>query len=214
MSLTQQLLETNQGFREKVPTEALAIMDKATEDLVKKNLSKNAISEGAKLAEGELTSIKGEKINISKFIGNQPLVISFYRGGWCPYCNLELKALQAALPSIKELGANLIAITPETPDNSLTTKEKNELEFEVLSDLSNTYAKTLGLVFQMPEELKALYHQFGINVDQHNGDNNYELPIPATFVIDKSGKIVLSYIKEDYTKRLDPEDVIACLKSL
>ncbi len=214
MSLTKQLLEANNASREKIPAEALAIMDKATGDLLQQSLSKSVISNGSELPIGELTNTKGEKVNISSFIGTKPLVISFYRGGWCPYCNIELKALQNSLSNFKELGAELIAITPETPDNSLTTKEKNELEFEVLSDINNIYAKSLGLVFEMPEDLIALYHQFGLHVDKHNENKSYELPMPATFVIDVHGKIILSFVKEDYTKRLDPNDIIASLQEL
>jgi len=156
--------------------------------------------------------LKQNKVSLTSF-DSEFLVISFYRGGWCPYCNLELKALQEILPELKELGADLIAVTPETPDNSLTTSEKNELSFSVLSDVNNTYAKSLGLVFQMPENLRELYHSFNLNVDVHNGNKDYELPMPATFIVNEQREIIYSFVPEDYTERLEPEIILNFLKS-
>ena len=140
--------------------------------------------------------------------------MTFYRGGWCPYCNLELRAYQAVLPEIKAAGATLVAITPELDDASLSTSEKNELEFEVLTDANSDYARELGLVFTLPERLRPIYESFGINVEEHNGEGQFDLPLAATFVVDVDGSIARAFVDADYTLRAEPSDVVEVLRSL
>lgn len=119
--------------------------------------------------------------------------------------------MQLALPRMRELGATLVAVSPETPDNSLSTAEKNSLTFEVLSDVGNRVAHQFGIVFQLPEDLRPIYAGFGINLSAANGDDMFELPIPATYVIDTDRKICMAFVEPDYAKRLDPEEIIATL---
>jgi len=170
------------------------LLDYNTKGLINKNLSKKSIKKGDTLTTAELINTKNEKINIDEMLKKGPLVISFYRGGWCPYCNFELRALQGALPQIKESGANLIAITPETPDNSLTTSEKNEIAFNVLTDTNNNYARELGLVFKMPKALQEVYKSFGIDLEAHNGNADFELPMPATLVVNSNKEVSYSFV--------------------
>jgi len=113
--------------------------------------------------------------------------------------------LQLALPRMRELGATLVAVSPETPDNSLSTAEKNSLTFEVLSDVGNRVAHQFGIVFQLPDDLRPIYTEFGINLSAANGDDMFELPIPATYVIETDRKICMAFVEPDYAKRLDPE---------
>jgi peroxiredoxin len=122
--------------------------------------------------------------------------------------------LQLALDRIKELGASLVAISPEMPDNSLSTTEKNSLTFEVLSDLGNRVAREFGIVFQLPVDLRPIYAEFGIDLTKANNDDTFELPIPATYVIGTDRKIRKAFVNVDYTKRLDPEEIIAVLKEM
>ena len=122
--------------------------------------------------------------------------------------------MQRALPEIEALGAKLVTVSPQLPDNSLNTAEKLELTFEVLSDVGNKVAREFGLVFTLPEEMRSIYQDFGIDLPAANGDESFELPMPATYVIDRSGIIRLAFVDIDYTKRLDPEDIIAALKNL
>lgn len=122
--------------------------------------------------------------------------------------------MQLALPRMRELGATLVAVSPETPDNSLSTAEKNSLTFEVLSDVGNRVAHQFGIVFQLPEDLRPIYAGFGINLSAANGDDMFELPIPATYVIDTDRKICMAFVEPDYTKRLDPEEIIATLAQM
>ena len=142
------------------------------------------------------------------------MVLNFYRGGWCPFCNLELQTLQARLPEIKALGATLVGISPETPDNSLTAIEKHQLEFEVLSDVGNKTARKFGLLFTVYEEMRPLYLKWGLDVPASNGDDSWELPVPATYVIDRNAVVHAAHVDKDYTKRMEPDEVIAALQEL
>ncbi len=212
MNLTTKLAENKANSAKRVPADKWTIMSRSTNDLKLQSLSSNALQKDDLLPDFQLPNIAGDTVSISDF-NEDFLVLSFYRGGWCPYCNMELKALQAILPQLKASNAALVAISPETPDHSLTTSEKNELSFEVLSDINNAYAKSLGLVFQMPEDLREVYHTFGIQVDKHNGNGDYELPMPATYVINKNREIIHSFVPEDYTERLDPEIILTAIES-
>jgi peroxiredoxin len=125
-----------------------------------------------------------------------------------------LRAYQAVLPEIKTAGATLVAITPELPDASLLTSEKNELEFEVLTDANSDYAREIGLVFTLPERLRPIYESFGVNVEKHNGEGQFDLPLAATFVVDVDGTIAAAFVDADYTLRAEPADVVKVLQSL
>lgn len=122
--------------------------------------------------------------------------------------------MQLVLPEIRSLGAQLVAISPQLPDQSLTMVEKNSLKIEVLSDVGNRVARDFGLVFTLPEELRPVYAQFGIDLPAANGDNSFELPVPASYVINRDSTIMLDFIEVDHTKRLEPSDIIAALKEI
>ena len=214
MSLSEQLTEFRNSFLTNVPADIQAIMANATEELTKSALVENAPKNGDKLNSFELSDQNGKVVTLQALLANGPLVITFYRGGWCPYCNLELKGYQEILPEIKAAGASLVAITPELPDASLSTSEKNELAFTVLSDVNADYARELGLVFTLPEELKPIYQNFGIDLEQHNGDGQFDLPLAATFVVAQDGTIASSFVDTDYTFRQEPTEVLEVLKAL
>lgn len=158
----------------------------------------------------------GHEISLKTFLKEGPVVISFYRGEWCPFCNLELHALQDALPKINELGANLLAISPEKPDSGIIVTEKNKLTFPVLSDFKNTVARQFGIVFRVGDELQDLSKTvFKNDLALRNGEDTYELPVPATFVIDANRIIRFAHIEVDYmTGRAEPEEVVAALKAI
>jgi len=211
MTLTETLKSVNSQNRTKIPAEVLAVMDEATQQLIDKGLSSQVLKVGDTFPDFSLVNVHNKEMSLDLVSGSKATIISFYRGGWCPYCNIELKALQAALAEFKSKGASLVAITPETPDSSLTTSEKNELEFEVLSDINNDLAKQIGLVFQLPPALQSIYDKFGIDVAKHNKNESFELPMPATFVLNENNEIVYSFVNEDYTKRADIEAILAAL---
>lgn len=211
--LIDAIKEYQESFRKRVPKEIQNIMLEATKKLENQKISKNVLKVGEKFEDFELTDISGKKVRLFDYLKeNKYLVISFYRGSWCPYCNLELKSLQSKVEEFKNLNASLIAISPQTPDNSLSTKEKNELTFEVFSDIGNDVAKKIGLVFSLAQELRPIYESFKIDIPKSNDDKTYELPMPATFVINKNAEIIFSFVDEDYTKRLEPEEIINVLK--
>ncbi|MGF1495985.1 MAG: peroxiredoxin-like family protein [Elainellaceae cyanobacterium] len=212
MSLSQQIADTRAAFSERVPAETRQVMLQATEELAKSALVEQALNLGDRIPSFTLPNATGETVDVSELLASGPVVISFYRGGWCPYCNLELRALQQALPEIQALGATLVAVSPETPDSSLTTAEKNELEFQVLSDVGNQVARQFGLVFTLPEDLRPIYAGFGLDIPAHNGDDTFELPLAATYVVAADGTIVHAFVDADYTKRLEPDEIVAALK--
>lgn len=212
MSLLEQIQEMQKGFMEQVSEEKLKIMQSATEKLIKSGIVENCLKEGDKMPAFSLPNAINETVSSSILLNNGPLVINFYRGGWCPYCNLELRAFQEALPEIKDLGAQLVAISPNLPDKSLSSIEKHSLTFEVLSDIGNKVSRQFGLVFTLDAQLQPLYKQFGIDLLAFNGDESYELPMPATYVISSDGIIKLAFVDADYTKRLEPDEVIKILR--
>ncbi|MEB3283197.1 MAG: peroxiredoxin-like family protein [Lyngbya sp.] len=214
MNLTEELQNLKKQFLSNQAQDVIAKMTQATEDLIKSGIVEQALKVGDRVPNFQLPNALGETVELQELFKSGPVVITFYRGQWCPYCNLELRTLQKYLPEIEQLGAKLVAISPQTPDNSLSTTEKNELTFEVLSDVGNQVARKFGLVFVLPEELRPIYQGFGINLPAYNGDESFELPIPATYVIDRNGIIVHAFVEPDYTQRLDPEKIITTLKNL
>ena len=182
--------------------------------LMASNFGDNALNVGDTIPRFTLPNAKGEPVAIANVLKNGPLVISFYRGGWCPFCNLEFKALTDALPEIQRYGATLIGISPETPDVAQQTVSQHNLPFEVLSDVGNDVIRTFGLVNVVYEEMRPLYLEWGLDIPAHNGDDSWEIPIPATYVIDTQGVIRAAYVNKDYTQRMEPADIISSLKQL
>ena len=214
MTLNQELQQHQAQFRAKTPEAVRSTMAQATENLANSGIIDRTLKVGDRIPLFTLPDATQKSFNVTTALEKGSVVIAFYRGGWCPYCNLELKALQRVLPDIKAAGATLIAISPETPDNSLSTSEKNQLDFTVLSDVGNKVAREFGLVFQLPKEILPIYRQFGIDVAAHNGDENFELPVPATYVVTPDGEIVYAFADVDYTKRAEPSEVVAVLQQL
>jgi len=213
VSLTETLEAHHKKGVEMIPAEHMEKMLRATKELIESGIAERSTQVGSAAPSFELPNAVGKSVDVAGLLKDGPVIVSFYRGGWCPYCNLELKALQDRLPEIEALGAKLIAITPETPDNSLTTLEKHDLAFDILSDQGNNVAREFGLVFKLPADVSDIYkNAFGINLEASNGDNSDELPLPATYVIGQDGKVIEAFVSADYTKRLDPDDIIAALK--
>jgi len=211
--LLDEIKKYQEAFRTKVPKDLQEIMLMATKKLEDEKISKNALQVGAKAKNFNLPNVFNKNISLDKLLeDNAFVVLSFYRGAWCPYCNLELKALQNINDELTKLNTKLIAISPQTSDSSLTTKEKNELEFEVLSDIDSKVIKEYGLVFCLDEELKPIYKNFGIDIPKSNGNETYELPMPATYIINKNKEIIFSFIDEDYTKRCEPKTILDTIR--
>ena len=212
MTLTEQLKKLADNSSKRHPGKAQELMKNAIDELKNTSIIEQAFKTGDALPQIELPNASGTLVNVNDLLNQgKKVVIAFYRGGWCPYCNLELRALQQFLPQIQEKGAELIAISPESPDNSLSTTEKNELSFQDLSDENNKAAQSLNLVYQIPEYLDNLYKTFGINLEASQGNEDRELPIAATYVVDTNGIIRYHFLEEDYKLRADPQDILKAL---
>ncbi|MDF1658211.1 MAG: peroxiredoxin-like family protein [Verrucomicrobiales bacterium] len=202
-------------FRAKAAPEKLAAYAAGIEAVVKAQTVEKAVQQGAKAPDFTLPNAKGSEVTLSEKLAEGPVVLTWYRGGWCPYCNIQLAAYQKVLPQIEELGAQLIAISPEVPDKSLSTTEKNSLRFEVLSDVNSKVAKDYGLVFELTPEVEKLYADF-FDIVEYNGEEaaRNELPLAATYVIAEDGTVAWAFLDADYTKRAEPRDIIDALDRL
>lgn len=214
MNLTESLAKHAAQSAARIPQELQQVMREGIQDIKDSQLAEKALKKGDRLPNIALPNALGNLVSVNKLLESSNLVLTFYRGGWCPYCNLALKALQEILPEIKALDATLVAITPENPDNALTTIEKNELAFEVLTDADNKVASSLNLTYKLSDELIKIYKSFSIDLASSNGTASNELPIAATFIVNKEGMVVYNYFKEDYKLRAATEDILEVLKSL
>jgi peroxiredoxin len=168
---------------------------------------------GDKAPDFTLPDAKGQQVSLASLLQQGPVVLTWYRGGWCPYCNRQLSEYQASLADMRAMNAQLVAVSPQTPDNSLSTVEKNNLEFAVLSDQGNQTAGRYGLAYTMPPELVERY-KGKLDLSKFNGDDTNRLPLTATYVIDKQGVIRYAFVNEDYTTRAKVADIVAALKQL
>jgi peroxiredoxin len=191
-----------------------SLLFKAINELNSSDIVDQTLKVGDMIPNFILPNAFGQPIELQKLLASGPVVISFFRGSWCPFCNLELAALQEALPAIKTLGASLIAISPQTSRYTISTVEKHQLTYEVLSDRSNHVARKFGIVFQISEYLRPVLEEMGHVLPRHNGDESFELPIPATFVVSQEGKIIYAFVEPDYTKRLDPIEIVGILRNI
>lgn len=214
MILKAELDAFRSSFMTKAPLDVREAMTRADMELAASGIAHHAVKAGDLAPDFRLPDARGGQFRLRDLLAKGPVVVSFYRGGWCPYCNLELRALQSALPAIKQLGAHLVAVSLQTPDESLSTAEKNELAFAVLSDVGSATAKAYGIAFDLAEELRPIYARFGHALPDKNGDDSWVLPIPATYVIDTKGTVVLAFIDVNYRNRLEPAEIISALGCL
>jgi len=214
MSLKNDIESLKEKFLPQVPDKIKESMRKAQDDLRKLRLAERALGTGDIAVDFTLPNAKGEPVSSESLRKDGPLVLNFYRGSWCPYCNLELKALQDVHAEIRALGASLVAISPQLPDESLSDSEKIQLEFEVLSDVNSVVSDQYGLTFSLAEELRPIYKNWGADVATVNDDPDWKLPLPATYVISQDGRIVHAFTDEDYTARMEPDEVLESLRKL
>jgi peroxiredoxin len=201
-------------FPFKPSPQVLDTMHRGTAELVASGQAAAAKKAGDKAPEFTLNDPDGHPVSSRELLAKGPLVISFYRGVWCPYCNLELQALQQALPQIAARGANLVAISPQTAPNSRKSQRDNKLEFPILSDEHSKVAASFGLRFSLPDYLIELYKTFKNDLPAFNNDPAWVLPMPARFVIGRDGIIAYAEVNPDYTQRPDPSELLPVLDRL
>jgi peroxiredoxin len=196
----------------KVPPSVIATMRRATAELIASGAAGEARKAGDKAPAFTLNDPDGNAVSSAALLAKGPLVVSFYRGVWCPYCNMELQALQEALPAFQALGANLVAISPQTAVNSRKSVRQNALDFPILSDTHNDVAAAFGLRFALPDYLVELYQGLKNDLPSFNGDPSWTLPMPARYVIGQDGTILYAEVNPDYTRRPEPEDMLPALR--
>ncbi len=211
MLLKDQLSRVSQYIRAQIGVDILAAMDKATADFKAQGLAGKGAKVGDAFPSTRLFNAHGNEVVLEELLQQGPLAVTFYRGGWCPCCSLELKAYQAVLSEIKASGGQLVAITPEPSANTLATSQQNELSFDILTDKGNELAKQLGILVFLPEALQKLYGGAHVDWKIYSVNSRIALPIPATFVVGQDGIIIYRFVDEDYTKRAEPKDVLDIL---
>jgi len=214
MSLEQELAAFKAEFSRTAPAGRAALYEAKIEELRSDFALERVIKLGDTAPDFALPDAAGKSVVLTDVLRSGPIVLTFYRGGWCPYCNIQLRAYQSVLPRISALGGRLVAISPQLPGNSLDTVSKNALTFDVLSDVGNEVARSYGLVYSLPEEIRSALRSNNKALPSINGDESWELAVPATYVVARDRRVAFGHIEVDYRKRSEPEALLACLRSL
>jgi peroxiredoxin len=215
-TIEQQTREFQASVATRLPPDVSEVFNEEQQRWRQADPPKGAVQPGDVLESlSSLLDAEGNALALSELWAEGPLVVVFYRGGWCPYCNIALRTYQKdLLPELSGLGARLVAISPQTPDQSLSTKEKAELDFTVLSDPGNACARRMGITFQPADEILQVQRTIGLDLSQVNADGSTELPMPTVLVIDSSGTVRFVDIHPDYTSRTEVPVILEALRTL
>lgn len=213
-SLQEQIAELKAQLAQMLPPAAFAGLESHIATLVASGIAEKGLKAGVPAPDFTLPDVQGAPVTLSKLRASGPVVLTFYRGEWCPYCNVQLRAYQNILPEIQALGATLVAVSPQTPDHALSMIEKQGLAFPVLTDSGNQVARRYGLVFTTDEAFRPLYQSIGADLPAFNGDSSWELPMPGTFIIAPNGIVRLASVEADFTRRLEGETILTGLRDL
>jgi peroxiredoxin len=211
--LREILTERKEAIAKYVPAETQAIHARAIAELKRQRFADNLLSVGAKAPEFALPDHNGKIVSSSELLAKGKLVVCFIRGRWCPFCVAQMEAMNVILPQIEQTGATLIAISPQTVKQSFFMHDQHKLQFPLLSDAGNRVARQFGLTYRVSEEQKTLYQRTFVNLPFVNGDDSWELPNPATYVIDRDGTVLHAFANEDYTERPEPSDILRVLQA-
>ncbi|MFD4410431.1 peroxiredoxin-like family protein [Streptomyces sp. NPDC058467] len=213
-TLNAELRTFYEARQQQIPAEVREIMQQASQELADSGQADRALTVGAQAPRFNLPSAAGQALALEDILADGPVVLTFYRGAWCPYCNIALRSLHQHHDAITARGARLVAVSPQIPDESLSLAEKHDLAFDVLSDIGSDTAKQYGLAFELPDDLAAVYDKLGFDLQRVNEGHPRTLPLPATYVIDTDGVIRWAFVNSDYTTRAEPADIIAALDAL
>jgi peroxiredoxin len=217
MSLTirEQSEQLKAAAAHHLPPDVLDVFDRSIEGLLNEGVPAGAIAVGDSLDSFTLDDSSGNPVTLDQLVANGPAVIVFYRGGWCPYCNLALRTYQGELlPELDRFGAHLVAISPQSPDQSLSTTEKAGLEFTVLSDPSSRLARRIGISFQQSEDVLEAQRKLGLDLTEVNAEGSVELPRPTVLIIDKDRTVRFVDVQPDYTARTEVAEILGALSDL
>ncbi|MFJ2832611.1 peroxiredoxin-like family protein [Streptomyces sp. NPDC087263] len=213
-TLNAELRTFYEARQQQIPAEIREIMQRASQELADSGQADRVLTVGAQAPRFSLPSTTGQSLALEDLLADGPVVLTFYRGAWCPYCNIALRSLQQHHDAIAARGARLVAVSPQIPDESLSLAEKHDLAFDVLSDIGSDTAKQYGLAFDLPGDLAAVYDKLGFDLQRVNDGHPRTLPLPATYVIDRDGVIRWAFVNSDYTTRAEPAAIIAALDAL
>ena len=205
------LTERKQKIAQYVPAATLEVHARVIAELKAQGLAEHSLARGAKAPEFLLQDQDGKVVSSADLLGRGKLVVCFYRGRWDPFCCGQMEAMNRALPDIEQAGASLVAISPQKVKQSFFMADQHGLNFPLLSDAGNSVARQFGLVYRVPDGQQAIYRRAFINLPFTNGDESWELPIPATYVVDRDRRVLLAYANEDYAERSEPGDLLAFL---
>src|SRR5271168_4031679 len=194
-----------------VPAETQAVHARAIAELKQQRLAANILPVGSKIPDFQLSDHDGKMVSSSDSLARGQVVLCFIRGRWCPFCVGQMEAMNLILPDIERVGASLVAISPQTVKHSFFMRDQHKLRFPLLSDAGNRVARQFGLTYRVPEEQRAVYQRAFVNLPFVNGDESWELPIPATYIVDRDGSVRYGSANEDYTERPEPEDIVRLL---
>lgn len=214
MSLNKELKRLYAKIMESLPAEVSKRISLENQKLFSSFLYDKVLKAGDNSPDVSFYDKDLKVVSLTKLLEEHHIVLSFSRGSWCPYCNLELQTLAKFNEQIKKRNAILIAVSPELYQFAEENLKNKKINFPVLTDLGNNSADKFGLVFELPETYREMYQDFNLHLNVLNGDDSWTLPVPATFVISKEGKIMSTYINVDYTQRMEPEDILAQLELL
>lgn len=212
-SLALQLLEKRDQLATMLPADIVATLDAYAESLGRRTYPA-ALREGMSAPQFALPDHRGKIVGLQNLLAYGPAVLAFYRGHWCPYCNLLLRAYQGILPELATRKAQLVAISPQTPDNSLTTVERHALTFHVLSDVGSRVAEQFGIVLSIEGPIRQTHADVGVDLEVFNGDPTWRLPVPATYVVKPDGVIAAAWIDGDFRNRTEPSEILAALDAI
>ena len=212
-SLGEVLFERKESIAKYVPAETQGVHARAIEELKQKRLAANALPVGSNIPEFQLQDQDGKIVSWPNLLARERLVLCFIRGRWCPFCVAQMEAMNVILPEIEKAGATLAAISPQTVKQSYFMHDQHKLRFQLLSDAGNRVARQFGLTYRVSQEQQALYQRTFVNLPFVNGDESWELPIPATYIIERDGTVLYASANEDYTERPEPTDIVSILKS-
>lgn len=207
-SLREIFAERKHLIAKYVPLETQAVHARVIADLKGKHLAEGALAVGSKAPAFELTDHNGKLVSSAEQLSRGRLVLCFFRGRWCPFCVGQLEAMNLILPAIEQAGGSLLAISPQTVQQSFFMVDQHKLRFPLLSDAGNRVARQFGLVYRVPDDQEAIYRRAFINLPFANGDESWELPIPATFMLDRDGTVLYASANEDYTERPEPSEIL------
>ncbi|MCK9858640.1 peroxiredoxin-like family protein [Paenibacillus sp. ATY16] len=214
MTLNEELAQMKKTFDPHTPMEAQAALSRLIREQ-QESPDPFGLPVGQKAKDFTLQDALGRAVHLYDELAKGPVVLTFYRGGWCPYCSRQLKSYQQVLPEIEKLGAQLIAISPQSPDATLSQIEKEELRFHVLSDRNGLVAARYRILYDVPFYVQDIFQQgLGLNLAEYNATSRWILPVPSTFMINESGFIRSAYVNPDFMKRFEPEDILSELRKL